>query len=104
MELKTISEHYQRVIDTLQKEIVEKDKRIAELEAQVPKWHKVSEKLPKNDGLYDIAVRNKNMDCGIWLDDVAFFDGEKWGKRFLGTWEDIVMWKERELPQPPKEG
>lgn len=83
--------------------IYEYEKRIKELEANLPIWHKVSDgDMPKTEGLYDIAVRNKNMDCGIWLSDVAFFDGEKWEKRFFGTWEDIVMWKEREIPQTQK--
>ena len=91
MEQKTISEHYQRVIDTLQKEIVEKDKRIAELEALLPKWHKVSEDGLPNSGQYVLVSYKgcKTLHC--------IFD-----RSDFGLDSSDYMWCE--LPQPPKEG
>ena len=84
--------------EKLQTLLAEKDKRIAELEAQLPKWHKVSEgDLPKEcDYVYCVDELASYILCftpdGLWND----------GRGTLLELQEIAMWCE--LPQPPKEG
>ncbi|MCK9155107.1 MAG: hypothetical protein M0P12_03230 [Paludibacteraceae bacterium] len=54
-------------------------------------WIRSDQKLPKPDVLVWVAVRNKNMEDGIWLHDTCWHTGECWAER-PNTWEDIVYW------------
>ena len=51
------------------------------------------------DELVIVCVKNKNKEDGIYLYDIAAFDGEKWSKRNC-TWEDILFW--RPIPKMPE--
>ncbi len=62
-------------------------------------WINVDERLPPPDEEVWVCVRNKNKEDGIWLYDICWFDGEKWGTRHH-TWERIVYWA---FPTPPME-
>lgn len=57
----------------------------------VPEWFYAKDKLPDPDTEVWICVKNKNKQDGIWLHDICWHDGDKWGKR-EHTWEDIVLW------------
>lgn len=61
-------------------------------------WHKVTEKLPPEEELVLVLVRNKNKEDGIPLFDVATHDGDAWRPR-QNTWEDIVMWAAITAPE-----
>jgi hypothetical protein len=54
-------------------------------------WFYAKDKLPDPDTEVWVCVKNKNKQDGIWLHDICWHDGDKWGKR-EHTWEDIVLW------------
>lgn len=66
-------------------------------------WISVEKELPSTkNGYVDcavlVAVKNKNKEDGIYLQDMCSFDGEQWMKR-TQTWERITHW--RPLPENP---
>ena len=75
--------------------IDEKDKRIAELESQLTKWHKVSEKLPKEASPVLVVYKEQVHFC--FYSSEVFFDYET---TEIFSFKDDIMWCER--PHPPK--
>ena len=71
--------------------------RIAELEAKLPKWYKVSEKLPKEASPVLVVCKEQVHFC--FYSSEVFFDYET---TEIFSFKDDIMWCER--PQPPKEG
>ena len=67
--------------------------RIAELEAQLPKWHKVSEELPELGQTVWVYIEGKEKN---------YISDHKYNKGEIICNQRVTMWCE--LPQPPKEG
>jgi hypothetical protein len=67
--------------------------RVKELEVK-RQWISVKDSLPEpNDEYYQVAVKNKNKDNGIFLYDIAQFSSDGiWCKS--NTWEDVTHWAE----------
>lgn len=79
------------------KALGEARKRIAELEAQAPKWISVEERLPDDHKRVLIAVQFEN---GISIHTTGF-SGGAWYVTLLDS-EYVTHWMP--LPEPPKEG
>ena len=83
--------------------------RIAELEAKVPRWIPVTERLPKKQAWYHVAIRDKKtMRVSVELDlyavetaknfghEIGFCKANRWPER-----EELIAWMP--LPEAPKE-
>ena len=56
-------------------------------------WHKISNgDFPKSTKDYLVVCKNKNMEDGIYLYEVAYYTGDGWDNRT--NWEDIIAWME----------
>lgn len=84
--------------------------RIAELEAKVPRWIPVTERLPKKQAWYHVAIRDKKtMRVSVELDlyavetaknfghEIGFCKADRWPER-----EELIAWMP--LPEPPETG
>lgn len=60
------------------------------------KWVDAKMRLPQKIGEYLIAVKNKNKEDGIWLFDIANWNGDEFERS--NTWEDVLYWTE--IPKP----
>ena len=82
--------------------------KIAELEAKVPRWIPVTERLPKNQAWYHVAIRDKKtMRVSVELDlyavetaknfghEIGFCKADRWPER-----EELIAWMP--LPEPPE--
>ena len=83
--------------------------RIAELEAKAPRWIPVTERLPKKQAWYHVAIRDKKtMRVSVELDlyavetaknfghEIGFCKANRWPER-----EELIAWMP--LPEAPKE-
>lgn len=82
--------------------------RIAELEAKAPRWVPVTERLPKKQTWYHVAIRDKKtMRVSVELDlyavetaknfghEIGFCKADRWPER-----EELIAWMP--LPEPPE--
>ena len=82
--------------------------KIAELEAKVPRWIPVTERLPKKQAWYHVAIRDKKtMRVSVELDlyavetaknfghEIGFCKADRWPER-----EELIAWMP--LPEPPE--
>lgn len=92
------------------KALGEARKRIAELEAQVPKWTSVEERLPKKNQRVVVTDGKHAWDYGQFNGLAFCFEKDnpnprKWNWK-NHTVRHVEWWmpKETALPEPPKEG
>lgn len=82
--------------------------KIAELEAKVPRWIPVTERLPKKQAWYHVAIRDKKtMRVSVEQDlyavetaknfehEIGFCKADRWPER-----EELIAWMP--LPEPPE--
>ena len=82
--------------------------RIAELEAKAPRWIPVTERLPKKQAWYHVAIRDKKtMRVSVEQDlyavetaknfehEIGFCKSDRWPER-----EELIAWMP--LPEPPE--
>ena len=82
--------------------------KIAELEAKVPRWISVTERLPKKQAWYHVAIRDKKtMRVSVEQDlyavetaknfghEIGFCKADRWPER-----EELIAWMP--LPEPPE--
>lgn len=82
--------------------------RIKELEAKVPRWIPVTERLPKKQAWYHVAIRDKKTTrVSVELDlyavetaknfghEIGFCKADRWPER-----EELIAWIP--LPEPPE--
>lgn len=91
-------------IDDNDKAFLEMEEKIKTLEAQVPRWISVDERLPKK--LMRVLVFKQRNGHALW--NVAMWDieidwrGESdWSKNPDNWWFTVTHWMP--LPEPPKE-
>lgn len=88
--------------------IEQQEARIKELEAKVPRWIPVTERLPKKQAWYHVAIRDKKtMRVSVELDlyavetaknfghEIGFCKADRWPER-----EELIAWMP--LPEPPE--
>lgn len=82
--------------------------KIAELEAKVPRWIPVTERLPKKQAWYHVAIRDKKtMRVSVeqdlyavetaknFLQEIGFCKADRWPER-----EELIAWMP--LQEPPE--
>lgn len=82
--------------------------KIAEMEAKVPRWIPVTERLPKKQAWYHVAIRDKKtMRVSVELDlyavetaknfghEIGFCKADRWPER-----EELIAWMP--LPEQPE--
>lgn len=82
--------------------------KIAELEAKAPRWIPVTERLPKKQAWYHVAIRDKKtMRISVELDLYAVETAKNFGHEIgfckAGRWperEELIAWMP--LPEPPE--
>ncbi len=91
-------------------DLIEKQEaRIKELEAKAPRWIPVTERLPKKQAWYHVAIRDKKtMRVSVEQDlyavetaknfghEIGFCKADRWPER-----EELIAWMP--LPKAPKE-
>lgn len=88
--------------------IEEQAAKIKELEEKVPRWIPVTERLPKKQAWYHVAIRDKKtMRVSVELDlyavetaknfghEIGFCKADRWPER-----EELIAWMP--LPEPPE--
>lgn len=70
---------------------------IQQLEAQVPQWISVEDRLPR---AYETVIVFATGTDGCWYSNTAYHDGARW--RGYGSRLDTVRYWMR-MPEPPKE-
>ena len=76
---------------------------IERLEAQVPRWISVEERLPEEDGEYLVLkVHNYRKDDGWMAQEVALFLRARDPEWVIGNLCEVTHWMQ--LPEEPEEG
>ena len=89
------------------KALGEARKRIAELEAQVPKWISVEERLPEVSDVVLVIANGKPREHITLIDAIliaSYWGEEGWIADGFENWDKLAVTHWMELPEAPKEG